>query len=158
MRKLIYLLPLVLLLGCAGEQIVVTPVNCNIYEVYGATPENSMIAAKISNPCLVADAIVIAAKIPAIHWKEKYADEFDVWANKIEAVLKDGISLSELRDIVVVEVSKLNEEAGLTILAISPIMNQFWEVGPMKSKDTEMLLGLVQRLRAEVAQMVIMAQ
>ena len=144
--------------GCTQFNTGVTLVQCTIYQDFGATPQNSIIAAKISNPCLAADLIVVAAKVGVIYWEAKYAYAFDQWATKIEVVLNNGVTATELRDIVMMEVLKLNKEIGLTFLAISPIINQFTETTMLFPVDTQMLLALVKRLRVEVAQMAILTQ
>lgn len=143
--------------GCTQFTTGVTPVQCTIYEDFGATPENSIIASKISNPCLASDLIVVAAKMPVI-WEKKYGEEFDKWATKMEAILNNGVTFTKLRDIVTIEIARLNKEIGLTFLAISPIINQFDETGMLLPVDTEMCLALIKKLRREVAQMAALAQ
>jgi len=143
--------------GCTQFTTGVTPVQCTIYKDFGATPENSIIASKISNPCLASDLIVVAAKMPVI-WEKKYGEEFDKWATKMEVILNNGVTFTKLRDIVTIEIAKLNKEIGLTFLAISPIINQFDETGMLLPIDIEMCLALIKKLRREVAQMAALAQ
>ena len=142
--------------GCTQFTTGVTPVQCTIYQDFGATPQNSIIAGTISNPCLASDLVVVAAKVGVVYYEKKYTDAFDKWATKIETVLNNGVTASELRDIVMLEVLKLNKEIGLTFLAISPIINQFNEPTMLLPVDIQMLLALVKRLRAEVAQMAVL--
>ena len=100
----------------------------------------------------------MAAKVGVVYWEKEYTDAFNQWATKIEIVLNNGVTASELRDIVMLEVLKLNKEIGLTFLAISPIINQFNEPTMLLPVDIQMLLALVKRLRAEVAQMAVLVE
>ena len=160
MKKYLFIILTLLLVttGCIQGTTGVTPVQCTIYQDFAATPENSVIVQKISNPCLAMDLIVVAAKMGVIYWEDKYADAFDQWATKIEVVLNNGVTFAELRDIVMIEVLKLNKEIGLTFLAISPIINQFNETTMLLPVDTQMSLALISRLRAEVAQMAVLVE
>lgn len=160
MKKSFIILTLsILIVGCGSNSVFIgKPSDCTVYEQYGATSENSYIVRHVPDPCLASDLITVAAKLPVIEWKDTYSRDFDLWAAKLEIVIAEGISLSALRDIVLIEVMKLNKKVGFTLLAISPIINSFYETAPMFVKDTEMLLALVKHLRAEVAQMAILAQ
>ena len=160
MKKSFIILTLsILIVGCGSNSVFIgKPQDCTVYEQYGATSENSYIVRHVPDPCLASDLITVAAKLPVIEWKDDYSRDFDLWAAKLEVVIAEGISLSALRDLVLIEVMKLNKKVGFTLLAISPIINSFYETAPMLVKDTEMLLALVKHLRSEVAQMAILAQ
>ena len=155
MKKL-FLLFILLTVSCAG--VMPDPQNCTIYQEYGATPMNSLIADKIKDPCLARRLISTSAKLPAIQWKKKYTEEFEIWAAKVEAMIQDNISYADLQDIVLLEVSKLNAKAGLVFLIVSDEILVFNERDLLKDKDVELLLGLIKHLRTEVAKMAILAQ
>ncbi len=155
MKKLL-LLSILLTVSCAG--ILSDPQNCTIYQEYGATPMNSLIADKIKDPCLARRLITTSAKLPAIQWEKKYTDEFEIWAAKVEAMIQDNISYADLQDIVLLEVSKLNAKAGLVFLIVSDEILVFNEQDLLRDKDVELLLGLIKHLRTEVAKMAVLAQ
>jgi hypothetical protein len=146
---------LFLITGCVS---IGPPVECTIYEDYGATPENSFIARKISNPCSMTDLITVAAKLPIVEWGEEYAADFDAWAARLEIIIENGVSMSRLRDIVLIEVMKLNAKVGFTLLAVSPVIGSFNETVPMFETDEILLKSLLKHLRTEVAIMNALAR
>jgi len=151
MKKLLFI-GIILFFGCSSIQIS-DPENCTVYEEYGATWENSLIASKIPDPCLATRLITTAAKLPAVKWKRKYTLLFDEWASKIEAIIQGNVTYADLQNIILLEVSKLNTQAGLTMLVISEGIFVFDDQGILKEKDVELLLALISHLRAEVKSM-----
>ena len=155
--------------GCASDgtidgtiDIPIVPsggeVNCTIYEEYGATPENSIIAKRIKDPCQAKRLIIMAAKLPAIEWEKKYTVEFEKWAAFIEARLEDGITYAELQDIVIIEIAKLNKKVGMALLVVSDAIFVFDDNTKILEIDMAMLKALIQDLRREVKLMEAMAK
>ena len=142
------ILSLFLLLGCTQ----VVRQNCTIYDEYNANPGNSIIAAKIHNPCDAVRLITIAAKLPAVRYGD-YAEKFDKWALKVSTMIKGGISYKNLQELILIEVSRLNTEIGMAFLIISPELLNFYEVGFLKEKDVELMLALIDHLRYQVSLM-----
>jgi hypothetical protein len=134
------------------------PVECTIYQEFEATPENSIIAETIPDPCLTKNLITVAAKLPIVEFGTEYATAFDAWASKLEIVVENGVSMARLRDIILIEVVKLNTKIGFTLLAISPIISSFTDTAPMLETDASMLLSLIKHLRTEVAMMAALTQ
>jgi hypothetical protein len=115
-----------------------------------------LIAAKIPDPCTAKRLITTAAKLPAIEWEEKYTQEFEKWATEMQRLVTDNITYYELQDMVLMEVSKLNAKAGMALLIVSDGIFVFNERGLLKDKDVEIVLGLIEHLRAEVKRMEMM--
>ena len=55
---------------------------CDIYEEVGATPENSLIAKLIENPCVAQSLLATAAKAPLVWHQERYAELFEEWRQR----------------------------------------------------------------------------
>ena len=143
--------------ACAGGPVGMTEgEQCTIYEDYGANWGNSLIAAKIDDPCRAVRLITMAAKLPVIEWKRRYTLLFDDWATKMEAVVQDNINYADLQNLVLMEVSKLNTKAGMTLLVVSDGIFVFTERGLLKDKDVELMLALIAHLRKEVKKMEVL--
>jgi len=145
--------------GCAGFQLpgTVFTVPCTIYEDVGATPENSLICAKIKNPCAVHKLLATAAKVPVI-WKQKeYTDMFEEWAAKIQLIVESGVTYVFLQDLIVMEIAKLNQDAGMALLILSEGIFVFTEAEIMLPVDKTLVLMSLTDLRRQVAQMAILA-
>jgi len=122
MKKIIVsLLSLFMLVGC-GSMLQIAPVTsqpCDVYEQVGATSENSIIAAKIANPCVAQKAFVTAAQLPMIWAGEKYLSEFDAWYVRIRSTVEAGLSMSDLQSAIILKVAEFNKQAGMTLLILS---------------------------------------
>jgi len=146
--------------GCAGFQLpgTVFTAPCTIYEDVGATPENSLICAKIKNPCTVHKLLATAAKAPAI-WKQKeYTDLFEKWAIKIQTIVESGVTYVFLQDLIIMEIAKLNRDAGMALLILSDGIFVFNEAEIMLPMDKTLVLMSLTDLRRQVAQMAILAR
>lgn len=152
------LIPVAMLMsGCKG--LPIAPVEeCKIYQAYGATPENSLIAAKIPDPCLAKRLITVSAKLPALEYERAYTDAFDEWAGKMEVLIQGNLTYADMQDLVLIEVAKLNKKAGMAMLIVSDSILVFNERGLLKDKDVELLLGLITHLRVEVAKMAMLVR
>ena len=146
-------LAVLVMVGCTGLQVGTTFTQpCTIYEVFGATPENSLIASKIANPCAAQKMLATAAKLPAIWGKAEYIAQFNKWAGVIYTRLNEGITYQALQELVVMEVAKFNKEAGLTLLILSDGIFVFGgEVAPIGDVDKRLLLASLNDLRVQVA-------
>lgn len=143
-------------LSCAGGPIVITdPATCEIYAEFGATPENSLIAAKIPDPCLAKRILTVASKLPAIEWEQEYTDEFELWAMELEYIVAGGITYYQLQDLIIMEVTKINDKIGQALFVTSGLF-VFNERGFLKEIDTQLVLALIKHLRAEVARMAVL--
>lgn len=149
-------LAVMLLAGCAGMQV---SQPCTIYQDFGATPETSLIAAKIANPCAAQRMLATAAKLPAVWLKTKYIDQFNKWAGVIHTLISEGISYHDLQELVVAEVAKFNTEAGLALLIVSDSLFVFeGQVQPIMPIDQKLLLASLNDLRLQVATLSLVAK
>ena len=159
MKRIFVLFSLLALFGCSGLGIQTTfNQPCSIYEEIGATPENSLIASKIDNPCAAQKLLATAAKLPAVWGEKKYTDLFETWASKLESVVKGGTTYSGLQNMIVMEISKLNRKAGMVLLIISYNVLVFNESISINSMDMKLLLMSLEDLRKQVKQMAIVAE
>ena len=160
MKKLLFALYVVLLVGCAGfgvSTVFNDKTECTLYEQYGATVDNSLIASKISNPCKATQLLGTLVKLPAVQWEKTYTEAFNSWADKIEAVVKEGISPKMLQDMVILQISMLNKKAGMTIMILADGILVFKEGEAFSPVDQKMLLALIGYLRDQVHLMEILA-
>ncbi len=127
--------------------------NCDLYEKFGATEWNSLIAEKIKDPCLALRIVMTAAKMPAIKWKKDYTQAFEAWAATMQEILADNITYSDLQKIIIDTVAELNKDVGLTILVITDGIFIFNETALLLPKDAELLNALIDHLRNEVKRM-----
>ena len=156
MKKIVILLSLFFLVSCASNPSIITNVEeCLIYQQYGANPSNSLIAAKIPDPCAAKRILTVAAKLPAIEWEKEYTQEFDKWASNLENLVAGGIKYYELQDLILLEVTKMNKKIGQALFITSGLF-VFTERGWLMDKDTELILGLIQHLREQVAAMEVL--
>lgn len=151
---------ILILSGCGNQWKRPTTVfdqECTIYEDFGATPANSLIADKIANPCAVQSLLATAAKLPAIWAEKEYTDLFEKWAIFLEEQIKAGLTYQRLQDLVIFEVAKLNKEAGMTLLILGDGIFVFGgEVDMIMPVDKNMILASIEDLRAKVKQMALM--
>ena len=157
-----------LLTGCAGGMIgvpgpgLVWEEECTIYDdleiqiVDPAAPNYSLIATKIKNPCAAHRLLVTAVKIPAVWYEKEYIDLFEQWAGKVQVIVESGISYKGLQDYIILEVGKLNSQAGITLLILSDGIFVFNEADLMLPKDKTLVLMSLNDLRKKVANMGIM--
>ena len=131
---------------------------CSLYEEFGATPENSLIAQKIKNPCAAQRILGIMAKLPAIQWQKEYTDAFDEWSNRILTAINSWISYKGLQDMVIMEISKLNAKVGMTMMVVSSGILVFDDTSPILPMDIKLIKASLVDLRAQVAQMAQVAQ
>lgn len=129
---------------------------CTIYEEIGATPENSLICAKIENPCAAQSILATAAKAPALWKKKEYCELFDEWAGKVQAILESGVTYRDLQDLVLMQIAKLNDKAGLALLVVSDGIFVFSEESPIRPIDRQLILMSLVDLRAQVARLAIL--
>ena len=128
--------------------------NCTIYEDVGATPENSVIAKLIKNPCAAQTILATAAQLPFM-WKQKnYYEMFDKWADKIQQYIESGMTYADLQQIVVISIANFNKDVGVGLLIVSDGIlvfdNQKSIIG---EKDRTLLLMSLTDLRAKVSRM-----
>jgi len=118
MQRLTVLAVIMALLGgCAGLQLQSAP--CTVYEAVGATPENSIIASKIHNPCQAQRLLVTAVEMPIIWSQQKYIESFDKWVGILKSTIEAGVSLSDLQGIILTKVAAYNAEMGMALLIVS---------------------------------------
>lgn len=142
------------LFGCA----TVPTQPCTIYEDAGATPQNSIIAQNISDPCRAQNMLAKAAKIPIIWGKKGYAEKFDIWAENLKFTIEAGITYADLQDLVIMKVAEFNKEAGLALLILSDDIYVFGDYSlPLKEIDRKLVLMSLADLRLEVKQLAIIA-
>jgi len=143
---------LLLIAGCAN--LGVRPAidqPCNIYEQVGATPENSVIAARIANPCVVQKGLIVIVQSPIIWASKNYVEQFDAWADKVKMLIETGVSLSDLQTLVLMKVAEFNREAGLTMLILSNNFLVFKDVTDDTGEiDKTLLLMSINDLIAQV--------
>ena len=136
------ILSIFLLIGCSSWGVTTVfdqnASDCTIYELYGATPENSLIAAKISNPCKAKQLLGTLVKMPAIEWEDSYTIAFDSWANMIESQIREGISPYSLMQMINIQIAKLNDKAGLTLMVLTDGLLVFKEGDVFKPVDQQM--------------------
>ena len=139
--------------GCTGLQVGTTfNQPCTLYETFGATPENSVIASKITNPCAAQRLLATAAKLPAVWGQKEYIDKFNQWSGVVHSTILKGITYAALQDLVVMEIAKFNKEAGLTLLILSDGIMVFGEIQtPIKPMDQKLLLASLNDLWVQVA-------
>jgi len=144
--------------GCYTTGTVPTVFNqpCSIYEDVGATPDNSLIAKLIKNPCTAQKILATAVKIPYIWKQQEYVVMFMKWADKIQDIIKGGVTYDQLQAMVIVQVSKLNKDAGLSLLILSDSIFVFGnEASPIQEMDKKLLLMSLTDLKNKVNQMAI---
>ncbi len=147
-------------MGCTGLQVGTTfSQPCTIYQDFGATPETSLIAAKIANPCAAQKLLATAAKLPAVWLQGKYIEQFNKWAGVIHNKISSGISYADLQGLVVAEVAKFNTEAGMALLIVSDSLFVFEGVHlPIMPIDQKLLLASLNDLRIQVATLSLVAK
>jgi len=144
----------IFLVSCAT--IGVTPTNCTLYEEYGATPENSLIAAKISDPCAANRIITLIAKLGVIQWEKEYIEEFNKWSDEAKLFVADGITYKAVQDMIIVKIAQLNMKAGLTLFILSDGILVFDTNQVIIDKDVELLIALIDNLKKEVNSLGVM--
>lgn len=149
----LFIIPL--LIACNGLQIQnPNSIPCTIYADFGATPENSLIAKKITNPCVAQRLIVTAAKMPVVWAGKDYFDKFGKWTNEVQLMLNSGITYSDLQLQIMKRVSDFNAEAGLALLIVSDSLFVFQgEVAVISPIDKRLLLASLNDVRVQVANM-----
>ena len=156
MKKLILMsliVPMFFIVSCVTTGV--TP-PCTLYEQYEATPENSLIAAKISDPCEANRIITMVAKLPAIEFGKDYIDEFNVWADDLRALLPFSCTYKDIQDDIIFNVARLNIKAGMTLFIISDGILVFDNEQLIFPKDVELLIALIDNLKREVNSLRIM--
>ena len=153
MRFFAVVTTLIVLAGCTGLQVGTTfNQPCTLYETFGATTENSVIASKITNPCAAQRLLATAAKLPAVWGQKEYIDKFNQWSGVVHSTILKGITYAALQDLVVMEIAKFNKEAGLTLLILSDGIMVFGEIQtPIKPMDQKLLLASLNDLWVQVA-------
>jgi len=145
--------------GCASNGTappVIFNQPCDIYESIGATPENSVIAKLIKNPCTAQKILATAARIPYIWSQQQYVDLFMKWEGKIQEIIEGGVTYDQLQAMVIMQISKLNKDAGLALLVVSDGIFVFGnEDSPIKEMDKKLLLMSLADLKQKVEQMAI---
>ena len=145
--------------GCATEGgapvgTVFDGSECTIYQDVGATPENSIIAKLIENPCIAQKIICTAAKLPLVWKQEKYLELFNEWADKLQVYIESGITYSDLQQMVIVNIAKFNENVGMGLLLVSDGILVFdSETALIGDVDRTLLLMSLADLRAQVQRM-----
>lgn len=151
--SLLALLLIVSLAGCSGLQVQnPASIPCTIYQDFGATPENSLIAKKIANPCVAQRMLVTAAKMPAVWAGKEYFQKFGEWANQLQLVINSGVTYQALQLQVVKRVADYNAEAGMALLIMSDSLLVFQgEPALINEMDKRLLLAALNDVRVQVA-------
>ena len=131
------------------------PGECNVYEKVGATPENSLIAKRIANPCQAQKVIGTLTKV-AVVWSEVNVDDFNAWATKVEEYIAAGFTYYDLQQWLTMEIAKLNLKAGVTLLIVSDLLVQFPDKTPVMEKDQTLMLMSVTDLKQQVAKLALL--
>jgi len=83
---------------------------------------------------------------------------FEKWAWEIQAIIEEGISYQLLQEMVLIQIAKLNKEAGLALLIVSDGIFVFDGQGALIAPiDQKLLLMSLEDLRAQVKRMGILA-
>lgn len=162
MKRLIIMVAIAALfvgcIGCVTTKTVYTE-ECTTYAEVGATAENSVICAKISNPCAVQKLLATAAKAPVIWQQREYVAMFEEWAGKIQILIEEGITYQLLQETILVQIARLNREAGLALLLVSDGIFVFeGQTQLIGEIDQKLLLMSLEDLRNQVKRMGILAQ
>lgn len=141
-------LAMMLTTGCALFSMNQQP--CNIYEKFGATPENSLIAAKIEDPCAASRIISMVSKLPVIKFEKLYIDAFNEWADRVRSLIATGITYKSVQDMIILKIAQLNVKAGLTMFILSDGILVFDTQQLIMPKDVELLTSLIDDLKRQV--------
>jgi hypothetical protein len=154
-HSLLALLLILSLAGCSGLQVQnPNSIPCTIYQDFGATPENSLIAKKIANPCAAQRVLVTAAKLPAVWAGPDYFSKFGSWANQVQMMISSGITYETLQLQIIKRVAEYNAEVGMALLIASDSLLVFQgEVALVNDMDKRLLLASLNDLRVQVANM-----
>jgi hypothetical protein len=83
---------------------------------------------------------------------------FELWAGKVELMIEGGLTYGQLQEIILIEVAKLNKEAGMALLLVSGSIFAFeGEQSPIKEMDKKLRLMSLEDLRAQVKRMALIA-
>jgi len=155
MKKIIgFIIVSIFLVSCAT--MGTAPTTCTLYEQYEATPENSLIAANISDPCAANRIITLIAKLGVVQWEKEYIEEFNKWSDEVKFFIADGITYKAVQDMIIVKIAQLNMKAGLTLFILSDGILVFDTEQVIMEKDVELLTALIDNLKREVNSLGIM--
>lgn len=161
MKNLIF--AICLFFGCAQNALLDQPDT--LYADMGiqtANPEQratySLIASRIKNPMATHRLLASAAKLPVIWGQQFYADQFDHWAAKLERLIRSNLTYKALQDLLIMEISKFNTQAGLALLIIGDGVFIFSDKQLIYPMDQKLLLMSLDDLRAQVAALAALAR
>ncbi len=131
------------------------PGECGIYEEVGATPENSLIAKRIVNPCQAQRILATVAKVGVI-WSEVNIEEFNKWADLVESYVVSGITYYDIQQFVTMEIAKLNLKVGVTLLVFSDLLVKFPDKTLIMEKDQTLLKMSIVDIRQQVQKLALL--
>jgi hypothetical protein len=116
---------------------------------------NSLICARIPNPCQAQDVLVTFAKAGVI-WEAYQVEEFMLWSQRVRLSITTGTSYKGVYDLIIIEVSKFNKKMAGTFLLVSEMIIDFQDVNLIDKADQHMLLLALDDLEAQVARFAIL--
>ena len=116
---------------------------------------NSLICARIPDPCKAQDVLVTFAKAGVI-WEAYQVEEFMLWSQKVRATITIGTSYRGVYDLIIIEVSKFNKKMAGTFLLVSEMIIDFQDSTFIDAADQHMLLLALDDLEAQVARFAIL--
>ena len=154
-RWLVLVLCAISLMACAGDMgWMKSNVPCTVYAEIGATPENSLIAKRIPDPCQAQKLLVTAAKLGVV-WDAYSVGQFDLWVGKLDTFIDTNPTYYDLQQYVMLAVAKFNKELGGTFLILSDLILIFPDKTVMFEKDHMLSKMSVADLKAEVKKLAI---
>ena len=151
MKELIFLWTVVIFtaFGCASLHLN-NSAPCDIYAKFGATPENSMIAEKITDPCEASRIISLAAKLPVIQFEKEYVKGFNIWYSYTRSYIAGGVTYKSVQDMILLKIAQLNFKAGMTLFILSDDLLVFNNARIIKPKDVQLMTALLDKLHQDV--------
>ena len=140
--------------GCENIKWPGGEIPCTIYEEVGATPENSLIAKRISNPCQAQRLLVTAAKLGVV-WDAYSVEQFDKWVGKLQGYVGPTTTYYDLQQFVMLKVAEFNKKLGGTFLIVSDLILIFPDKEIMFGKDLTLAKMSIEDLKAQVAKLAL---
>ena len=119
-------------------------------------PENnSLICARIPDPCQAQDVLVTFAKAGVI-WEAYQVEEFMLWSQRVRQTITIVTSYKGVYDLIIIETSKFNKKMAGTFLLVSEMIIDFQDSTFIDPADQHMLLLALDDLDAQVARFAVL--
>ena len=113
-------------------------------------PDNqSLICARIPNPCKAQDILVAFSKAGVV-WEAWKVDEFKKWTAATRDVISRGMSYKALHDYVMAYVLRFNKKFGGTYILMTEMIIDFQDNTMIDPADKDMLLMALDGLDKEI--------